>query len=97
MFAGEPDTHIEIINSRNDFPKTKDMGESKLADTPSPSPVFNPQSLIGHSFLMDKWADGELPRCTIMQLIEEMSHQLKRTLLELNLGYLSTMAKKKKL
>jgi hypothetical protein len=71
MFAGEPATHTEtdFINSRNDFPKTNDMGESKPADTPSPSPspVFNPQDLIGRSILLDKWADGQLPRGTIMQ------------------------------
>jgi hypothetical protein len=44
MFAGEPDTHNEIVKSRGSPPHT--MDESKPADTISPSPVFNPQDLI---------------------------------------------------
>jgi hypothetical protein len=50
MFAGEPDTHNEIVKSRGSTPHT--MDESKPADTISTSPVFNPQDLIGRSFLM---------------------------------------------
>jgi hypothetical protein len=69
MFAGEPDTHpTDIIKSRNDFSKMKDMGESKPADTLSPSPVFNAQDLIG---LDNNRADRQLPRGTIAQLIED--------------------------
>jgi hypothetical protein len=47
MFLGEPDTHNEILKSRNDFFNVKNMDEYKLADTPLPSPVFNPQDLTG--------------------------------------------------
>jgi hypothetical protein len=42
MFVGEPDTHNEILKSRDDF-SSVNMDEYKLADTPLPSPVFNPQ------------------------------------------------------
>jgi hypothetical protein len=47
MFVGEPDTHKEILKSRDDFSNVKNMDEYKLADTPLPSPVLNPQDLIG--------------------------------------------------
>jgi hypothetical protein len=59
MCVGEPDTHNEIVKSRNDFSNVKNMDESKLADTPLPSPVFNPQDLIGQSFLMEELPDGQ--------------------------------------
>jgi hypothetical protein len=42
-----------------------------LAATISQSPVFNPQDLIGRSFLMDKQSDGQKPRATIVQLLED--------------------------
>jgi hypothetical protein len=47
------------------------MCESKPASTLLPSPVFHPEDLIGHSFLMDKQADGWQERGKIMQLIED--------------------------
>jgi hypothetical protein len=47
MFIGEKDTHHEILKSRDDFSNINNMDEYKLADTPIPSPVFNPQDLIG--------------------------------------------------
>jgi hypothetical protein len=72
MFAGEPDTHIEVVKSRNDFSQLRHMDdESKLAATISPSPVFNPQDLIGRSFLMDKQSDGQKLRATIVQQLED--------------------------
>jgi hypothetical protein len=46
MFVGEPDTHNETVKSRNHL-STVNIDESKLADTPLPSQVFNPQDLIG--------------------------------------------------
>jgi hypothetical protein len=45
MFVGEPDTHNEILKSRDEFSNVKNMDEYKLADTP----VFNPQDSIGRS------------------------------------------------
>jgi hypothetical protein len=51
--------------------------ESKLAATISPSPVFNPQNLIGRSFLMDKQSDGQKPRATIVQLLEDHESSLE--------------------
>jgi hypothetical protein len=53
------------------------MGESKPADTPSPSPVFNPQDLIGRSFLMGERADGRQARVRIVQLIEYQESSLE--------------------
>jgi hypothetical protein len=55
MFAGEPDTHNKVVKSRNDCSQQCNMdGESNLAATISPSPVFNPKDLIAWSLLMDK-------------------------------------------
>jgi hypothetical protein len=52
-FAGDPSTHNEVVKSRNSPPHI--MDESKPADTVPPSPVLNPEDLIGRSFLqMDK-------------------------------------------
>jgi hypothetical protein len=75
MFAGEPDTHNEVFKSISSTPHT--MDESKPADTISPSPVFNPQDLIGRSFLMDKQSDGQRPRATITQLLEDHESKLE--------------------
>jgi hypothetical protein len=71
MFAGEPHIHNEVVKSRNDFSQPRNMDESKPATTTSPSPVFNPQDLIGRSFLMDKQSDGQKARATIIQLLED--------------------------
>jgi hypothetical protein len=79
MFAGEPDTHNEIVKSRCSPPHT--MDEYKPADTISPSPVFNPQDLIGQSFLMDKQSDGQRPS---LSYLRTMNPNLKRTLPESN-------------
>jgi hypothetical protein len=72
MFSGEPITQNEVVNevvkSRHDFPPS-DTGEYKPATTRSPSPVFNPQDLLGRPFLMDKQADGQRPRGTLVQLL----------------------------
>jgi hypothetical protein len=58
MFAGDPDIHTAFFKSSNDFSQPHSMDESKTAATTSSSPVFNPQDLIGQSFLMDKQSDG---------------------------------------
>jgi hypothetical protein len=71
MFVGEKDTHNKILRSRDDFSNVTNMDEYKLADTPLPSPVFNPQDLIGRSFLMDEQSDGQKARGKIVQLIED--------------------------
>jgi hypothetical protein len=77
MFVGEKDTHNKILKSRDDFSNVKNMDEYKLADTPLPSPVFNPQDLIGLSFLMDEQPDGQKARGKIVQLIEDNESSLE--------------------
>jgi hypothetical protein len=52
------------------------MDKYKPAATISPSSVFNPQDLIGWSFLMDKQSDGQKPRATIIQLLEDHESSL---------------------
>jgi hypothetical protein len=53
------------------------MDEYKPDATISPSPVFNPQDLIGWSFLMDKQSDGQKPRATIIQVLEDHESSLE--------------------
>jgi hypothetical protein len=78
MFAGEPDAHNEVVKSRNDFSQLSHMDdESKLSATISPSPVFNPQHLIGRSFLMNQHSDGQKQRATIVQLLEDHEFSLE--------------------
>jgi hypothetical protein len=77
MFVWEPDTHNEILKPRDDFSNIKNMDEYKLTDTPLPSPVFNPQDLIGRSFLMDEQPDGQRAKGEIVQLIEYLESSLE--------------------
>jgi hypothetical protein len=91
MLARHPDTHNEVFKSRNDFSQPRNMDdESKLAATTSPSPVFNLQDLIGWRFLMDKQSDGQKPRATITQLLEDHESSLEdnptRTKLKVSLN-----------
>jgi hypothetical protein len=53
------------------------MDEYKLADTPLPSPVFNPQDLIGLSFLMEEKSDAQKARGHIVQLNEDHESSLE--------------------
>jgi hypothetical protein len=41
-YLWEKDNHNEILKAKDDFSNTNDMDGYKLADTPLPSPVFNP-------------------------------------------------------
>jgi hypothetical protein len=84
--AGEPITHEDVVKSRHDF-SPPDMGEYIPATMPSPSPAFNPQDLFGCSFLMDKQPDGQRPRGTLVQMIEDHESSLKENPTS-NLGYL---------
>jgi hypothetical protein len=53
------------------------MYEYTLADTPLPSPMFNPQDLIGKSFLIDEQPDGQKARGQIVRLIEDYESSLE--------------------
>ena len=65
LFGGEDDpTTKKFIKSR--FDKN---GESE-SEQPS-TPIFNPQDLVGRTFLMDKQEDGQRHRAKIVQLIED--------------------------
>jgi hypothetical protein len=87
MFAGEPDTHNKVVKSRNDFSQPRNMDEYKPATTISPSPVFNPQDLIGWSFLMNKQSDGKNQELLLSSYLKTMNPHLKIVLLESNLRY----------
>ena len=66
MFGGE-DTdpiHDPIIKSRHELSGE----EAKQVTT---SPVFNPEDLIGRSFLMDQQEDGQRFRARIVKLLED--------------------------
>jgi hypothetical protein len=71
MSGGESPLHNGPLKDRST------MDESKLASTPTdgnnanapPPPVFNPEDLIGRSFLMDKQKDGQQFRGRIVELI----------------------------
>jgi hypothetical protein len=88
MFVGEKDTHNEILKTRDDFSNTNNMDGYKLADTQLPSPVFNPQDLIGRSFLIDEQPDGQRARGKLYKLLKIMNHCLRTTQPGFNLGYL---------
>jgi hypothetical protein len=72
---GEPSTHNEVVKSRAS--PSHIMDESKPADTVTPSPVFNPEDLIGWSFLMDEQPDGQRPRATVIQLLKDHESKLE--------------------
>jgi hypothetical protein len=38
---------------------------------PPPSPIFNPEDLLGSTFLMDEQEDGQKYRGRIVELIED--------------------------
>ena len=49
-------------------------GETKQTTTPdstSPAPVFNPEDLVGRTFLLDKQEDGQRFHARIVQLVED--------------------------
>jgi hypothetical protein len=62
--------------------------ESKLADTPLPSPVFNPQDLIGCPLLMEEQPDGQKARGQIVQLIEDYESSVEDNPARIKFRYL---------
>jgi hypothetical protein len=73
MSGGESPTHVGPLTDRSS------MDKSTLASTPSdevnaespPSPIFNPEDLIGRTFLMDEQEDDQKFRGRIVELIED--------------------------
>jgi hypothetical protein len=73
MSGGESPTHVGPLKDRSSIDK------STLANTPTdeinaeppPSPIFNPEDLIGRTFLMDEQEDGQKIRGRIVELIED--------------------------
>jgi hypothetical protein len=73
MSGGDSPIHNGPLTDRSN------MDESKLASTHTdgtnadapPPPDFNPEDLIGRSFLMDKQEDGQQFRGRIVKLIED--------------------------
>jgi hypothetical protein len=79
MSGGESPIHNGPLKDRST------MDESKLGSTPTneiqddspPSPVFNPEDLIGRSFFMDKQEDGQQFRGRIVALLEDHESTLE--------------------
>jgi hypothetical protein len=74
MFGGEDDTPISdpIIKSRQVATSTEN-GEASNAvgASETTTPVFNPEDLVGRTFLMDPKEDGQRFRAWIVKLIED--------------------------
>jgi hypothetical protein len=78
MSGGESPTHGPLKEKSS-------MSKSKLARTPTddtnaeppPPPAFNPEGLVGHSFLMDEQEDGQWFRGRIVELIEDHESKLE--------------------
>ena len=85
MFRGEELHHNvdPIIKSRHDFDikdesKPTDTTHGEPLDVKKPPPaVFNPEDLIGRTFLMDKQEDGQQFRARIVQLIEDFESNVE--------------------
>ena len=73
MFGGEEDTTTSdpVIKSR----PTAGNGESTHVTTPSP--IFNPEDLVGRTFLMDQQEDGQRFRARIVKLVEDQESTLE--------------------
>jgi hypothetical protein len=71
MSGGESPLHVGPLKDRSP------MDQSKLASTPTdeinaeppPSPIFNPEDLIGRTFLMDEQEDSQKYRGRLVELI----------------------------
>ena len=81
MSGGEEDGVIgdPIIKSKT---LSSDLTNHDITtqDPPPPSqppPVFNPEELIGRTFLMDKQENGEVHRARIVQMIEDHESDVK--------------------
>jgi hypothetical protein len=81
MFDGEEDDHTAsnskpVIKSRQNLKRaSKNDGETNNhvdgEMNSTPTPVFNPEDLIGKTILMDKQEDSCQTRATIVKLIED--------------------------
>jgi hypothetical protein len=81
MFDGEEDDHT-VSNSKLVIKSHHNLKHARKNDgennnhidgeiNPNPTPVFNPEVLIGKKILMDKKEDGCQTRATIVKLIED--------------------------
>ena len=72
MTGGEKDGDITdpIIKSKSDS-TNHDITTPLAPSQPPPPPVFNPEELIGRTFLMEEQANGEIHRAKIVQMIED--------------------------
>jgi hypothetical protein len=71
--GGESPTHSGTLKDRSTMDKSKPASAATdgiNADQPPP-PIFNPEDLIGCSFLMDKKEYGQQFRGQIVELIED--------------------------
>jgi hypothetical protein len=79
MSGWESPTHVGPLKDQSS------MDKSTLASTPTdevnaespPSPIFNPEDLIGCTFLMNEQEDGQKFRGRIVELIEDHESKLE--------------------
>ena len=81
MFGGEDDTplHDPIIKSCHVLgeskqvttPTTNGEAEAAVEESNTTTPVFNPEDLVGRTFLMDEQEDGQRFRARIVKMIED--------------------------
>jgi hypothetical protein len=61
MSGGESPTHVGPLKDGSSIDKTKlaSTPTDEINAEPQPTPVFNPEDLIGQAFLMDEEEDGQ--------------------------------------
>ena len=73
LLCGEddpPSVCAPIIKSRH-VPEDGETKQTTTPDSTSPAPVFNPEDLVGRTFLLDKQENGQRFRARIVQLVED--------------------------
>jgi hypothetical protein len=73
MSGRESPLHVGPLKDRSSMDQSKPTSTltDELNAEPPPSPIFNPEDLIGRSFLMDAQEDGQKYRGCIVELIED--------------------------
>jgi hypothetical protein len=75
MSGWESPTHVGPLNDRSYMDKSTLASTStdKINALPPPSPIFNPEDLIGRTFLMDEQEDGQKFRDALLNSLKIMN------------------------